>query len=203
MSVAGDVRTANDRTSALRDFGDVFGALDRLPVPIFAIGRDGVIRWLNMSAEEIVGDKRGAHFAQLVSPESKAVVNDAFASKIVASRSATDYEAVLIKDDSTRVNVEICSVPVSDGEGGIAGVFGAVAVRDDQHARRRAPTKELTPRQAEVLAYLARGYATDQMATMMGVSKETVRNHVRGLLRTLGVHSRLEAVTTAQMRGLV
>jgi DNA-binding NarL/FixJ family response regulator len=61
----------------------------------------------------------------------------------------------------------------------------------------------LTPRQAEVLGYLARGYSTEEMASAMGVSKETVRNHVRGLLRTLGVHSRLEAVATAHLRGLV
>jgi len=181
----------------------VLGALDRLPLPVFAIASNGRIRWLNMAAEEIAGDIKGRSFTEVVAPESKATVRDAFASKVLGSRDVTDYEAVLIAKDGTRVNVEICSVAV-DGDAGIAGVFGAVAVKE-----RAAPAKpqqrerKLTPRQAEVLGYLARGYKTDDIADAMGVTKETVRNHVRGLLRTLGVHSRLEAVTTAHMRGLV
>ena len=194
---------ATDRTSALRDFGDVLGALDRLPLPVFAINKDGVIRWLNVAAEELAGDMRGARFTSVVAPESKAAVNEAFASKIVGARNATDYDAVLLKKDGSRVAVEVCSVPV-EGEGGIVGVFGAVELREQ---RPDAPTQpkqpDLTPRQREVLTYLARGYNTDHMAEVMGISDETVRNHVRGLLQRLGVHSRLEAVTTAQLEGLV
>jgi PAS domain S-box-containing protein len=194
--------SAADRTSPLREFGDVLGALDRLPVPIFAIASNGVIRWLNLAAEQAVGsDKLGAPFTQVVAPESRALVRDAFASKVVGNRPATDYEAVLLRKDGSHADVEICSVPV-DGAAGIVGVFGAVKVMEDSEGTPRR-SSELTPRQAEVLAYLARGYKTDEMAELMGVSKETVRNHVRGLLRSLGVHSRLEAVTEAHARGLV
>ena len=35
------------------------------------------------------------------------------------------------------------------------------------------------------------------MATDLHLSIDTVRNHIRGLLRALGVHSRLEAVAVA------
>jgi DNA-binding CsgD family transcriptional regulator len=42
-----------------------------------------------------------------------------------------------------------------------------------------------------------------QIADALGISRETVRNHVRGILRTLGVHSRLEAVVEAHRRGLL
>jgi DNA-binding CsgD family transcriptional regulator len=191
----------DDRTSALRHFGDVFGALDRLPLPVFAIASNGVIRWLNMAAEQVVGDRRGSRFTQLVAPESKGVVDEAFASKVIGSREATDYEAVLLTEDGSRVDVEICSVAV-DGDAGIAGVFGAVELkhRDEPAPRVKAP--ELTPRQAEVLSYLTRGYTTAEMASAMGLSPETVRNHVRGVLQRLGVHSRLEAVTAARMRGI-
>ena len=191
------------RTSALRDFGDIFGALDRLPIPVFAIARNGVIRWLNMAAEEIVGDQRGTPYVQLVAPESRAVVRDAFATKLVGGSQSTDYEAVLIKKDGSRANVEICSVPVDDG-GGIAGVFGAVAIHeDDEPAAPQRVDRPLTARQAEVLRYLGRGYSTDDMAQAMGVTRETVRNHVRSLLQRLDAHSRLEAVTIARLRGLL
>jgi PAS domain S-box-containing protein len=190
-----------DRTSPLRDFGDVLGAIDRLPIPVFAIRNDGVIRWLNMAAEQQVGNKVGVGFTQVVAPESQATVRDAFASKIVGSRDATDYEAVLLRKDGAHVHVEICSVPVDDGAG-IAGVFGFAAIEEHEpRLQPRHPT--LTPRQAEVLAYLARGFKTDDMAAAMGISNETVRNHVRGLLRSLDAHSRLEAVTAARLHGLI
>ena len=52
----------------------------------------------------------------------------------------------------------------------------------------------LTPRQRQVLALLAEGLATPQIAQRMAVSVNTVRTHVNVLLHRLGVHSRLRAV---------
>jgi DNA-binding CsgD family transcriptional regulator len=37
----------------------------------------------------------------------------------------------------------------------------------------------------------------------MGISEETVRNHVRGIFKSLRVHSRLEAVALAHAEGLL
>jgi DNA-binding NarL/FixJ family response regulator len=55
----------------------------------------------------------------------------------------------------------------------------------------------LTPRQAEVLDLLERGRSTRQIAEELHLSVETVRNHIRHLLRAMGAHSRLEAVAIA------
>ena len=65
---------------------------------------------------------------------------------------------------------------------------------------RQPPARNhnLTARQAEVLRHLAAGCSTAQMAQLMGINVETVRNHIRLLLRALGVHSRLEAVAVAR-----
>ena len=41
------------------------------------------------------------------------------------------------------------------------------------------------------------------LAGELHLSLETVRNHVRGILRALGVHSRLEAVAVARREHLV
>jgi len=191
-----------DRAGALREFGDLPKALGRLTLPVFAVARNGVIRWMNQAAEDVVGDRRGVRFTQVVAPESKATVESAFAAQIIGSQPSTDYEAVLLKEDGSGVHVEICSVAV-DGRDGIVGILGVFGVRDRRTALTRPRNQELTPRQTEVLTYLSRGYGTEDMAAAMSLSPETVRNHVRGLLQRLGAHSRLEAVMAGRERGLV
>jgi len=49
-----------------------------------------------------------------------------------------------------------------------------------------------------VLRLLEQGRSTKQIAQELHLSSETVRNHIRHLLRALGVHSRLEAVAIAR-----
>ncbi len=52
----------------------------------------------------------------------------------------------------------------------------------------------LTPRQTDVLALLLQGQSNKIIARELNVSVETVKDHVAGLLRTLNVGSRTQAV---------
>ena len=61
----------------------------------------------------------------------------------------------------------------------------------------------LTPRQTEILALIANGESTKEIAQMLHISEETVRNHVRHALRRLRAHSRAEAVAVAYRTGLL
>lgn len=61
----------------------------------------------------------------------------------------------------------------------------------------------LTPRELEVLQFLADGASTNHIAARLFLSPSTVRNHVQSVLTKLNVHSKLEAVTTAVREGLV
>jgi len=191
------------RTRPLRELGDIFDALERLPVPIFAIDRDMTLRWLNRASRELVGEREGDRFADVLEPGSVPVANQAFAQKIVGNVASTEYDVTLRKRDGTLVRGEISSVPVRGGQN-IAGVFGLVAL-DERAPPPRAADGEvsLTPRQAQVLHLLARGCSTEQMADELGVAQDTIRNHIRAILRRLGVHSRLEAVIEAHARQLV
>jgi len=56
----------------------------------------------------------------------------------------------------------------------------------------------LTAREWEVLDYLCSGANTEMIANDLVLSPETVRTHVKNLLRKLGVNSRREAVLAAQ-----
>jgi DNA-binding CsgD family transcriptional regulator len=72
-------------------------------------------------------------------------------------------------------------------------------------AGRQAPgpdRPELTPRQREILALLADGLCAKEIAARLSLSVATVRNHIHGLLRRLGVSSQLAAVAKAHELGL-
>lgn len=66
-----------------------------------------------------------------------------------------------------------------------------------------APTPALTAREMVVLRLLADGRGTTAMATELGLSEATIRNHIQRLLAKLGVHSRLEAVVYGARHGLI
>jgi DNA-binding NarL/FixJ family response regulator len=60
----------------------------------------------------------------------------------------------------------------------------------------------LTAREWEVIDLLVEGKTTDEMAETLVLSTETVRSHVKNILRKLNARSRAEAVAAAQrMRG--
>ncbi|MBK9179883.1 MAG: response regulator transcription factor [Acidimicrobiales bacterium] len=69
--------------------------------------------------------------------------------------------------------------------------------------RRRTVGNDLTPREVDVLTSLAMGATTDSIADELGLSVNTVRNHVQSVLTKLGAHSRLEAVAIGLRAGLV
>jgi DNA-binding NarL/FixJ family response regulator len=58
----------------------------------------------------------------------------------------------------------------------------------------------LTPRQHEVLDLLVQGKSTAGMAEAMGLAANTVRVHLIGVFRVLGVSSRSQAVLAASQR---
>ena len=61
----------------------------------------------------------------------------------------------------------------------------------------------LTARELEVLRYLAMGWEVANIATEMGLSPHTVRNHSTNLRRKLDVGSSLEAVMAAVRLGVL
>lgn len=65
---------------------------------------------------------------------------------------------------------------------------------------RAAP--RVTPRELEVLALIAEGYATREIAQTLWITEETVRTHVRRLLDRLGARTRAHAVSIAYREGL-
>ena len=62
---------------------------------------------------------------------------------------------------------------------------------------------DLTPREVEILKLLSKGPTNKQIGHALGISENTVKNHVNSIIEKLEVSDRTEAVTTAIQRGLL
>lgn len=65
------------------------------------------------------------------------------------------------------------------------------------------PFYPLSEREMEVLAYLTQGLSNKEIAAILGISHQTVKNHVTAVLRKLGVDDRTQAAVYALRRGWV
>lgn len=66
-----------------------------------------------------------------------------------------------------------------------------------------AAGEQLTARQIEVLAYVAKGLTNREIGDLLGISGESVKDHLSGAFRRLGASNRSEAITLARNRMLI
>jgi len=61
----------------------------------------------------------------------------------------------------------------------------------------------LTSRELEILSYVAHGYINKQVAHKLGISEQTIKNHVSSILRKLDANDRTQAVVLALRYGWI
>ncbi len=61
----------------------------------------------------------------------------------------------------------------------------------------------LTPREIEVLRWIAGGNANKEIAAQLSVTEETVKGHVKNILAKLAANDRTHAVTIGLKRGII
>ncbi len=103
--------------------------------------------------------------------------------------------AYLTKDASADLLIEAI-LRVKAGKRYVPAAIGALLA--DQ-----APGSELTAREREVLALLAKGRSNRDVGEALNISENTVRIHVSRILDKLGVTDRTQAVLLAIQKGLV
>jgi PAS domain S-box-containing protein len=174
---------------------DVEEALRRVRVPAYVIDRFGIIRWINPAAQRIVGDVRGRQIESVLAPEERRRGREIFMRNLTGPPEGSDNRGVLLTAEGERIAVELSAVPL-ERDRHVIGVFGLF--KDVEDEPPPPPLPHLTPRQGEVLRLLDQGRSTSEIARELHLSVETVRNHIRHVLKALGVHSRLEAVAVAR-----
>jgi PAS domain S-box-containing protein len=196
MSLA---KTPDDELEALS--AGVRAVLEQLSVPSYMLDSSYRIRWLNEAAQGLFGNAVGKYGAFIVAPEHRARAREIFTRKLLGAR-VTNFDLNLVRTDGCRLAARISSVPLA-GSGKVLGVFGVISSVTATNVQALSSSVELTPRQHEVLVLLADGLSSDQIANQLELSIDTVRNHVREILRRLGVHSRIAAVAAARRHGFL
>ena len=84
--------------------------------------------------------------------------------------------------------------PAGDTVPGVLRVVGQSASEPGFQAHAGIGSLGLTPRQTDVLALLLKGQPNKLIARELGLSVETVKDHVAAVLRALNVSSRTQAV---------
>ncbi|HKT45781.1 MAG TPA: LuxR C-terminal-related transcriptional regulator [Gaiellaceae bacterium] len=175
--------------------------LERLDASVTLLDVGGRVVWQNRLSVERVGDRRGARFVELMAPEYRRIAEAEFRRLIVSSDASSRREVVVVGPDGQRMRSISFALPLRDESGAVSGVL-AVAVplnwNDDVSVQ-----PELTSRMLETLELLVNGLSTREIADVLGIAVETARNHIRSVLKRLGVHSRVAAVARARELGLV
>lgn len=186
--------------------------LDHVDLAVIATDADGVVVTWNVRAAALYGWTReealGRHISELTVPADER--NNA--EEIMAAiQSGEPWQGAfrLRRKDGSVFTAFVKDSPIFDGDRliGIVGVsieiadpelgnaVRAVFPQSNHGSGRR--TRNLSPREREVLGLLARGLTGEQIAERLVLSPETVRTHIRNAREKLGASTRVEAVTMA------
>lgn len=211
----------------------LFAALAHSPDPVFVTSRLNRVVFWNAGAEELLGyaahevaglscaelfegcDVHGNRYCSEVCPVNQMAVRHEAVRHFVLQLRAKDGRIV-----TASVSVLHLVAPPPDL------FFLAHILRPEESAQPVAPhpragfdpprsaleaarasldarARKLTPREVEILAMLAAGHATPDIAGRLHISRLTARNHVQNVLDKLEVHSKSEAVAFAFQKRLL
>jgi PAS domain S-box-containing protein len=188
--------------------------LDQVDLAVIATDAEGIVTHWNARAEALYGWTReeaiGRYIADLTVPDDQRRNGLEIIEQLQGGASWQGSFRVRRKDGSV-FTAYVKNSPILERDGRLIGIVGcsieiadpdlASAVRsligDGSQPSGRRRTRNLSPREREVLGLLARGLTGEQIAERLVLSPETVRTHIRNAREKLGASTRVEAVTMA------
>jgi len=128
----------------------------------------------------------------------------------VRERRPVLVEILNYKRDRTPFRNAVLVAPVFDADGELEYFLGSQVELPDEaigplsarHARAVAMVKTLSPRQREILQWMAAGHRSKQIAWQLSVSEKTIKMHRALLFQKLGTTNLAEAIRIAVEAGL-
>ncbi len=183
VSVLGPVRDATEARTAASD----------VPVDVLAVELAGPSVQILRDVATALGGVRIVGVTDELDPEVGAAVIAAGAAGVMLR---TDDERT-VPDTLRRAAAGELILPA-------AHLVALVElVRASRFGQEGSRVDSLTRREGEVLALLAHGRTTQEVAQALSISVMTVQSHVKNLLAKLGVHSKAEAIRYAWRSGAI
>lgn len=140
----------------------------------------------------------GAHIALIADSASGVVVGDAAAAGVDGFLTTTT-SVDAFRDACRRIAAGVKVFPLLDAScPPDARPPASVATDDDPDADA---AERLSEREGEVLATLTEGLSNKEIARRFGITESTVKTHLKGVLRKIGVSNRTQAAIWAHARG--
>jgi DNA-binding CsgD family transcriptional regulator len=216
LRLAGVVSRAGELGAAVRSAVDLLARELKTPVVAWRVDRAGAFTYVAASSGLANGQRRAIGAAAdllATSGHRKEFLEDLKAQAGAALRgevTVMDCGSVVFVARGRHAELERCGPEVGSLLDQLP-VANLVTVRDvddgtvawEQESLDRTRLRDLTPRENEILAMLAAGRGTTQIARQLVISEKTVKTHVQNILRKLDVTSRLEAAAVAVRAGFV
>jgi PAS domain S-box-containing protein len=173
------------------------GILDVLEVAVACMDLEGRVQVWNRASEELSGWTReemlGSTVDRVVPPSGLEERRKVVARTLAEGQAIGTYTRV--RKDGAIVHIEM-RMHLIPGEQGEPHCIVALVRALPGHG------VSLTPRQREVLGYVANGRTNDDIAGTLVVSRRTVERHVAAILDKFGVENRAAAAALAVAAGL-
>ncbi len=136
-------------------------------------------------------------------PTARVVMFSAFDNPTYIARavSAGAHDYIL----KTATRTEVLAAVTGAAAGATPTRFGELRRMATSMARREAAAGggvQLTPRETQVIRLVAMGLSNQEIADSLGISVETVKEHVQNLLRKTALNDRTQAAVWALRNGL-
>ncbi len=181
-------------------------ALSAIPNGLVVVDGAGQIIWIDEATRRSVngGLERLAALPQDGEPAFRCTLSTVDVELNGKNKTVCVLREISDQPDTTRDIVAAIEAIMSD-----SGWFAQAIIEKVRAWRQsRQPSKPavelnvLTDREREILALICEGRSDAEMSKMLGLSQNTIRNHVASLYRKIGVNRRSAAIIWARERAI-
>jgi DNA-binding NarL/FixJ family response regulator len=183
--------------------GDMLSAMDNLPPDVAVIDIDSVAGGGLTITRQLKQRLPNVGIIALTSNDNDIQIFEAIKAQVSACLSKESTGAELF--DSIRkvargehpINDSLVTHPILADQ--VLRQFQVLS----QHNETQNFVSPLTPRETEILDNISQGKLNKQIAVHLGISEQTIKNHVTSILRKLNANARTEAVILGLRQGLI